>query len=171
MSVYKKEIDALADSGANKVFYNSSPAHAAIVLNAMVRNANKHIDIYCNNMLSDISNNDEYRLLVDRFLSGNSSRKIRVLFAKYSEDFLKTHIYSVFAKYPNQVKLKKLSDNNILYKNKAVNFTVADNKAFRLETNVDEKIAYGNFNDPNNAQVLSRVFNQFFDAAQEVSLN
>lgn len=171
LSSYKEEIDALANVGINKVFYNSSAAHASIVLNAMVRNADRHIDIYCNNMLSDISNNKEYISLVGRFLNGNSTRTIRVLFAEYSESFNRTKIYSIFAEYPNQVELKRLPDYKILYKNKAVNFTIVDNKAFRLETNVDDRIAYGNFNDPKNAQVLSDVFNTFFNSAEEISIN
>ena len=172
---YAEKINKLAENGGtNAVFYNSNERHAAIVLHALVKNASDYIKILCCNMCTDVSNNQDYLNALDSFLSGNENRKIQILLVNYNDIFIKQPIARLLARYSGQVSVKRMVDTNtdICLNGRPVHFTVSDNRAFRLETDIEKKMAYGNFKDEYNAQILCSVFERYFnsDNAQAVSL-
>jgi len=164
MTEYERTIKSLAEERKNEFFYNSSDSHARTVLNSMIENAEKYVHIICGNMCSEVSTNPEFLGIVRKFLSGDSSRKFYVLFDEYNPEFLNKEIAKVLAEYPEQVKVKKFKEKEmyLTYKGIRAHLAISDNRAFRLETAVNEKMAFGNFNDEEKAKVFDEVFNRFF---------
>jgi hypothetical protein len=168
-AIYQKKIEELASEGKNEVFYNSSEAHATAVLTSMVRHSHNEIKILCGSMCSEVSNDQEYMKELALFLDRNG--KLKIILAKYNEqdNFRQKPIYKLLKPYiDGQVIIKKI-DSTISYKGSPAHFTVADNKAFRLEIDIEKRIAFGNFNDPKSVQSLSDMFNNVFENAKPLS--
>ena len=162
LSAYKKDIEKMAAKRISDIFYNSSDAHASIVINALTRNANSSIKILCQDMCSPISNSADYLCLLEDFLKKGTSRKLEVIHARHSSEFHKLPIAKLLANYALQVSVKKLKEGAITYKSSPVNFTVADGRAYRIETDIAKKTAFGSFNSPEKAIILSDVFDDYF---------
>lgn len=164
ISIYAAKIEELAKEKKNELFYNSSEEHAEIVHKALVKNASDYIEILSGNLCSEISNTSEYCRLVEEFLQKESKPSIKILFTNYSKDFLQKPIAGVLKKYPSQVKIKQY-EGQINYKEQPVHFTVSDDRAFRLETDIKKRMAFGNFNSPSQAKSLHTIFNKVFESS------
>lgn len=172
MTEYEKTIKNLAKERENEVFYNSSDSHARVVLNSMIENAEKYVHIVCGNMCSEVSNNPEFLGVVEKFLSEDSNRNFYVLFDKYDSEFLNKKIAIILAKYPEQVIVKKFKNAaSLTYKGIRAHLAISDSRAFRLETDVEAKMAFGNFNDEEKSKVFDEVFNRYFSDEYSEPIN
>lgn len=160
-SVYAEDIFRLAEGKTNEIFYNSSAEHAIIVHQALMKTAENYVCIFSSSMCSEISNNLEYIAYVRAFLEGGKDRTIKILLTDFSLDFWQKPIAKLLAQYPLQVEVKKY-DGNAYYKDKPAHFTVTDDRAFRLETDIDKHMAFGNFNSEGQASALKSVFDKMF---------
>ena len=160
-SVYAEEIFKLAEEKKNEIFYNSSAEHAIIVHQALMKTAEKYVCIFCSSMCSEISNNAEYLAYVRSFLDGSKDRQIRILLTDYTDDFWQMPIAKQFTNYSLQVQVKKY-DGIVYYKDAPAHFTVVDDRAFRLETDIEKHMAFGNFNSEGQASALKEVFDKMF---------
>lgn len=165
---YKGYIENLAKNQVPEVFLNSNKEHALIVLTALISNANKYVKTVCGDMCSDVSSDQIYLDAVESFLSGDRSRTFEILFDSYNaETFPNTRIAELLKKYKEQVTIKELNReyDHIYYEGKPVHFSVSDDRAFRIETDIHEKMAWGNFNDKEKAEGFKGAFDGFFNDA------
>lgn len=163
MNEYIELIEKLAKDQKNEVFYNSGEDHALVVLKNIFRHADRYVDTLCGNLCSEMCEDKEYLELVDNFLSENPSRNLNILFDNYDDKFLQKGIYRILSKYPKQVKVRKLNNIRIKYEGTPIHLTVSDDKSFRLETDIENKKAWGNFNDEEKARIFREGFELFFN--------
>lgn len=170
-TVYANDIFRMAAGKEDKMFYNSSTAHASIVHQALAKYATDYIDIFSSSMCTEISNNKDYCKYIENYLEGGKERKIRIILTDYSERFNETKIGLLFAKYPGQVSIKSYK-GKVIYKDSPAHFTVSDDRAFRLETDIERHMAFGNFNSPEQARALKETFDKIFNSplAKDVCL-
>lgn len=162
-TIYKKEIFDLARRKSDQIFYNSSEKHAAIVHQAIAANAQKYICIYSSCLCTEISNNDEYCKYMDEFLSKDKERFVHIILTDYSCDLTRMPIAKVLRKYPKQVVIKEFG-GSVVHNEKEIHFTIADDCMFRLETDIEKHLAYGNFNAPVNVETLKGLFDRIFQS-------
>lgn len=162
-SIYANHIFDLAMNRKDEVFYNSNAEHASIVHQALVKYAQDYIDIFCGCMCTEISNNDQYCKMVEEYLNKDKSYRINIILTDYSKEFLDKPIAKLLSKYPTQVTVKQY-DGQLMYKEHPAHFTVTSDRAFRLETDIDNHMAFGNFNSPKQAQALRKVFEKVFES-------
>lgn len=167
---YEFYIENLARDNKDEVFFNSSDDHALIVLKQIVRSVKNELKIYCGNLCTQVSNNIDYLNALKEFLD-RSGTKIQVLFADFNEEFYGKPIYRLFNEHREQVTLREVLPDHIITKDDVpVHFTIGDFKMYRLETDIENKKAIGNFNDESSTGVLCQVFNRYFkDYSQEVN--
>jgi len=162
-SVYAEDIFRLAKGPEDKVFYNSSAEHAVIVHQALVKYAKEYIYIFSSSMCTEISNNPEYCQYMRDFLDLDGTHKIHIVLTDYNDAFKNMPIAKLLADYPMQVIVKQFN-GKVMYNGQPAHFTVTDDRAFRLETNIKEHMAFGNFNSPDQAKVLRETFEQIFNS-------
>ena len=162
-SIYAKEIFRLAENVTDKIFYNSSTEHAVIVHQALMKTAKQYVDIFSCSMCSEISNNEDYLNYMKDFLNGGKDRKINILLTNYDENFSSMPVYKLLSDYPEQVAIKKFT-GIVNYQGKPAHFTVSDDRAFRLETDIEKHMAFGNFNSEVSAKNLREVFDKMFNS-------
>lgn len=167
-TVYAQKIFGLAKERKNELFYNSSMEHAIIVHQAIAQNAENYIYIYSSSMCTEVSNNPQYCDCIDKFLETDSNRKIKVVLTDYDSQFPEKPIAMVFAKHADQVEVRQFG-GFVDYKGNHVHFTVSDDRAFRLETDIDKQMAFGNFNSPDQAIDLRSVFEKVFESSEKVN--
>ena len=54
----------------------------------------------------------------------------------------------------------KKFEGSVVYNNQQIHFTIADGHMFRLETDIKQHLAYGNFNAPDNVATLKALFDK-----------
>lgn len=160
---YGTKIFSLAQKETDEVFYNSSTTHASIVHRALATYAKNYIEIFSSSMCTEISNNNDYIIAIDNFLKNDRSHEIRIILTSVKDEFSSSPISYIFRKYPEQVHIKRYS-GKIQYDGKEAHFTVADGKAFRLETDIEKHMAFGNFNKPSQAGDLHKIFNDIYNS-------
>lgn len=171
---YKEYIESLAAGSESVEFYNSGPEHAAIVLSTIFKTARRCVKVYCANMLSEaVSNSEDYRKAVDEFLErftvvDNQNPPLQIIFSNPIKDaFRRTPIYEVLYKHRNKIQIKSINAGveNIRYKGIPAHFTCADDRMYRLETDIVNKKAFGNFNDTQGAMVVTNAFDWWWNDA------
>jgi len=168
---YEEEIANLAAKKKNKRFYNSDSEHAKIVVRELMANADSYVYIVCCDMCADVSNNDSYIEAVKNFLTKDSKPKIEILFTHYKNYFMDLPIAQTLKQYPEQVLLKRLPEGMLIGKDgNQIDFTVSDDRAYRVEIDVDNQIAFGNFNNCENAKVLKERFEHFFSDPEMIAI-
>lgn len=170
MNKYQEYVEYMAKNKVDFLFGNSSSAHAAIVMSTMLKYAEKRVLLYIRNLDGSVFDaNANFELELERFLDRNGRVTIIVeegvehkqsrIFNKLKEiNDRKKSNFLIKKDDPNHTFQKKvkeiLTDPEI---NRAF-YMVADDKAYRLETDNAEHKAYCNFNDTERASKLSKVF-------------
>lgn len=172
MDQYRGAIKALASRRENKVFLNSSEEHALIVLSEIINDTQNDLRIFAGNLCNSITEAPEYISAISRFIERDGVLKI--LLNNYNEECLKnSSFYKRLAYFEKQGKPVTIKKTNIHPQResdpskKEVHFTVGDERAYRLETDIENRTAEGNFNSPDVAKVLATWFDRVFEKETE----
>lgn len=164
---YEEYIKNLSDNNSSDIFYNSSPRHAQIVLTKIIEKTQKHLCIYCGNMTTfEIFDNPDYLNALKNYLN-KENVQVEILLSDYQDAFFKKDIYKLLYEHKDKVVLKKTwNKDEIKFDNNPIHFTLSDDKTYRLETDIEKKIAIGNFNDAKTVEVLKGTFYEYFKVSE-----
>ncbi len=174
---YKEFVKALSVSGENRTFLNSDEDHALEVLVRIFQTAQNEVRIFAGCLCHHVGNKQEYIIALSEFLERGGSLKI--LLNNYDVALAKdSSLYKRLAYYKEKgypLELKETSAHPFLTGDpdkKEVHFTVADNKAYRIETDIEKRTAECNFNSPDLAKGITSFFDQLFsrEDAREIDL-
>lgn len=174
---YKEFVTALSVSGENRTFLNSDEDHALEVLVRIFQTAQNEVRIFAGCLCHHVGNKQEYIIALSEFLERGGSLKI--LLNNYDVAIAKdSSLYKRLAYYKEKgypLELKETSAHPFLTGDpdkKEVHFTVADNKAYRIETDIEKRTAECNFNNPDLAKGITSFFDQLFsrEDAREIDL-
>ncbi len=162
--LYSEKIEHLASHRINEEVYNSSDDRAKIILTAMLRHAVKKVKILCGSMCTEVSNDPEFLNELREFLDKRKGQ-LEIILCDYSDELTSRPVYSILKQFREQVSIKR-TEKKYYYNGRVVHFTVVDENAFRLETDIDERMSRANFNDPAGAKKLSQFFKEMNVEAQ-----
>lgn len=174
---YKDFVMALSVSGENKTFLNSDEEHALEVLVRIFQTAQKEIRIFAGCLCHHVGNKQEYIIALSEFLERGGSLKI--LLNKFDKEKAKTSgLYKRLAYYKEKNYPVIVKESQALPyftedpDKKEIHFTVADDKAYRIETDIEKRTAECNFNNPNLAKDMTTFFDKLFirEDAKEIDL-
>ena len=171
---YKDFVEDLAKKGEDKVFFNSGPIHASIVMSRIFKYSTNTIRIFSGGFHGAVSNDSEYLCELDSFLSRGG--KVKVLVENYNSNN-NSKIYKILSKYFNtgQIEIKKTTAR-VNSGGSPIHFTIGDDRMLRLETNVNDFKAQVNFNNSKETAVFIEVFDKIFNISDpsknsEIKLN
>jgi len=147
-------------SGSPSVFENKGPAHARVVLEVMLADGERSVDVLTGVM--DSAGWEEKALL--DFLSRHPEGRIRVLFDQLNGSEL-----------PENSVLKKLIrhthvETGQLMTPFGTHLCIVDNKHVRLEYNHDIGEANITFGDPEAAERATAIFETLWNSEQRIDL-
>lgn len=173
---YRDFVRSLADRGDNKLFLNSDIERAIIVLVEIINKATSEVRIFAGSLHS-VEDNKDYIIAISEFVERGGT--VKVLLNQYDEALAKqSNLYLRLAYYislgkPVELKTTKerpyrSSDED----KKPVHFTVGDKTSYRVETDIEQRTAQCNFNDPKVASGIAEFFDKLFDSedAQTIDL-
>lgn len=121
-----------------------------------------------NTEISDLAYNNEDKLFNDKyadyirdFLDFRSINKINIITTDNNKSITNIYFINIFSHHPYQVSIKQYN-GEIIYKKYPAYFTISDGKSFRLETDTNKYMPFGNFNSPTQAKQLQIVFEKIF---------
>src|SRR5262245_18526670 len=149
MLSYANYIESLAREGQDKVYFNSGPNHAAVVMSRIFKYSQRIVRIYCGGFDGIVSNDEDYLKYLDRFLAKGGMLKV---LAQEDRSQGPGKIFKVLKKFPDLVEMYK-TDSTVIYNTtqKPLHFTIGDDKMLRLETGIDNYAAQGNFGNKDTA--------------------
>lgn len=161
MKEYLDFVEGLVNRNEDKVFFNSGPIHASIVMSKIFQYANSEVKIFCGGFSGAVSNDPIYLTSLENFLKKDNT-KLNILVEDYSTN-KNSKIYSLLKKYISKVKIFETTQRFVNNETKEpIHFTVADDKMIRIETNPSDFTAQVNFNSTD-AKYISNLFDNIFN--------
>ncbi len=164
---YRKGVELLAKNQSSEINYNSGSKHAMIVMENLINNSNNNINIFAGNFDDKVCNVGEskYYISLEKYLIRGG--QINVLLNNFKIDTYNKTLdllkqFSATEKYTAKISIKITEYKPILNKNE-YHFTVADNKAFREEYDIENFRAKFSFNQPEKAKELNTQFEKMFN--------
>lgn len=171
MQEYRKYISSLAEKRVNEDFMNSDEEHALEVLVKIFRMSSTTLRIFAHNLCNDVANNSEYVQAISDFIEKGGS--VKILLNDFSEEeALSSNLMKRLAFYQLQGKdiIIRTSHDKPFMSNdsekKEVHFTIGDEVAYRIETDVVERTAICNFNNEEYAKQLIIFYDSLISKAE-----
>ena len=190
---------ASQDPTSSDIFSNKGVAHASILMATLMANTDHKIDMYCTGLRPGIlcgrDENDpdgfkgayweEFKKFFSETIKsvGFKDNSIRILIQE--DDWINNAPFRLIGNAlrddntKNKIKVKIISEEskqqieNVLGKpdkdNINYNFSIFDEKAFRLEYEADSYRALGSFNSSSWSRMLSKLFQDAFDKADDIT--
>lgn len=173
---YSEYISTLRTKRQNRVFMNSDSEKRKTVYRELLKSANSNLRFFAGNLCDEITNSEEFVEGISDFIEKNG--KLEIILNKYDEDLIKkSNLYKRIAFYSAQhcaVSVKKTSIAVSIKNNDMetpAHFAVADLLAYRLEVDIDKRIAICNMNDGVFAQKLVETFEQISSSSQTTTVD
>ena len=168
--IYEKFLQTVADKGENRTFLNSNEDHAVSVLVKIFQTSQSTLRIFAGCLCEHVGNQPAYIIALSEFIERGG--KLYILLNAFDENKAKvSNLYKRLAYYKSQGKpifVKKTPARPYLTNDpekKEVHFTVGDEKAYRIETDVEKRTAECNFNNPVLASDTALFFDSLFKRA------
>ena len=156
MENYLDFVESAARDGQDKIFFNSGPNHAAIVMSRIFKYSKEVVKIYCGGFNGTISNDEDYLKYLEVYLFNGGKLEIIV---EQNLSNGPSKIFKVLKKYPNNISIfqtnSRITDSTTM---KPIHFTIGDNKMTRVETDTTDYTAQVNFGSQSQAEMLNIVF-------------
>jgi hypothetical protein len=168
MKEYFDFVEGLAKNKENKVFFNSGPIHASIVMSRIFEYAQSDVKIFCGGFSGAVSNDPLYLESLERFLKRENT-SLKILVEDY-ETNKNSKIYSLLKKYTSKIAIFQTKERVVNAQNgHLIHFTIGDDKMLRLETNPNDFTAQVNFQS-SDAKSISAIFDNLFGKSDSNTL-
>ena len=162
--------------GINRTFLNSDKEKALVVLVELFKSAKNSVRIFAANLCNYVGTEPEYIEALSDFIEKGG--EVKILLNSFAEENVRnSKLFKRLAYYKSEGKnivVKKtavkpyyVGDEN---KNE-VHFTIADDKGYRIETDVEKRTARCNFNNPDEAKSTAEFFDKVFENPESSEIN
>lgn len=176
MDKYKKFVTDLASNNINRIFLNSDEEHALAVLVQLFQKAKHEVRIFAGSLCHHVGNKQDYIVALSEFLERGGS--LHILLNRYDEISAKTsNLYKRLAYYKAKnmpIVIKTTTARPYLTEDpdkKEVHFTIGDDSAYRLETDIEQRTAECNFSNPVIAKQIASFFDGIFDQPDSTEID
>ena len=167
MDDYKNSIEFFAKNSESFEFENKGREHAAIVLQNMLKYSKTEFLIFSGCLDGDVADNVEFLFELEKYLESGKTFKLLLESDINSNKSEALKLVEKHSADSDNVKIKIASTSFLgeiksLFEGEILHFSVADSKAFRLETDRKDFKAIGNFNDSIPSEALKGLFDTEF---------
>lgn len=171
---YRAFVKDLSDNECDKVFLNSSPEHAVVVVAQIFRQSKDTVRIFAHNLIRTIGEKYDYIVALSEFIERGGA--VRILLNGFDANLAKnSSLYSrlyYFATCNRNIQIKTTNVHPYLTgdeNQKEIHFTIGDKKAFRIETDTKEVLAECNMNGTKVATQFADFFDGLFNDGSKTS--
>ncbi len=165
MKDYERAVSFLAQKKENFPFPNKGADHAAVVVSNILKYAQESVRMFSGALEGEVAQNKNVIKELVKFVERGGKLKILIerepsenspLFNRVKE-LEKAYNTTIIKNAPQEFidEMRKIFGE--IY-----HFIVADGKSFRIETDTNDYKAICNFNDPEIAESLERLFDKYY---------
>ena len=176
LSDYKDFVKQLSLNEDGRIFLNSDPDHAVVVAEQIFRQSKEEVRIFAKNLCRTIGNAPEYISAISDFIERGG--KVRILLNGYEEECAKvSNLYKRLAYYKSLGKDIIVKTTNAIpfrsddEEQNEIHFTVGDKKAYRIETNTEQRSAECSMNNVDIATNTAEFFDELFNNPKATEVN
>lgn len=168
MEEYQKYVRRLAQERTGESFYNNSPSHAAVILEALLDNAREKVCLITTSLNPEVFGNEGVISAAQKFLS-DGTHVMQILIETDPEESISTgHPLAQELVQHNTVAVRRLPPTLLTEMN--YHFTVVDADSFRFEPNKSRWEASAAFGDAANGRKLQGVFDSLWEMSAPAHL-
>lgn len=161
MDRYAQAVAELATNKKSNLMHNEGNEHALIIFSNIFKTAEKYVKIVAKDLLNyEVANRCDYIDSLKGFLSRKGTR-LEILLSNFDRTAARqTPLFSMLAESAaykeNRISIKSLGGRTFHTKEgDEIHFCIADDRMFRLETDVKARKALCNFNDVDQVRELN----------------
>lgn len=177
---YRQFVASLArgndGNGIDRTFLNSDKDRALIVLVELFKSAKEIVRIFAANLCQYVGTESEYIEALSDFIEKEG--EVRILLNNYNEENAKqSNLFKRLAFYKSEGKKVYVKSTTVKpyysgdESKTEVHFTIADDKGFRIETDVEKRTARCNFNNQKEAGNTVQFFDAVFNSPSSEDIN
>lgn len=173
---YKEFVRMLSERSDDRIFLNKGEEHALIVLERIFRQSGKTMRIFAGNLCRTVGNEPDYIASLSDFIDRGGS--VRILLNDFDENLAKeSNLYKRLAYFKSlgkDIVVKTTSAKPYREgdpEQKEIHFTVGDEKAYRMETDIVQRAAQCSMNRPDTAKMASDFFDGVFNSDESTEVN
>lgn len=179
---YRALVHRLAKNQVDVVFHNSDEDHALIVLTELFEHAKKRVRIFAGALVGSLGSQTEYIFQLVQFIRRGGH--VQILLndfdaerAKGSALYFYLYILQKKPEYQRQVEVKQTSQEITMStpdhdEDVPVHFTIGDDKAYRLEVDIENRESRCNFNSSGSMlQRMIAIFDETFAGETSTSID
>lgn len=176
MERYKEYISNLAKNGIDNTFINTDNEHALEVFKNLFQIAKSELRIFAGCLCNSVANHSDYIEKISDFIEKGG--KIRILLNKFENCKLNgSNLFLRLAYYKSLDKdiVVKCTKVRPYYtddaEKKEIHFTVVDDNAYRIETDIEKRTANCNFNNNVIGKDLVSFFDKIFNDSKSTEID
>ena len=173
---YREFIHMLSETSDDRIFLNKGPEHAKIVLVQIFKQSVDIVRIFAGNLTRVVGDDPAYISALSDFVQKGG--KVRILLNDYKEELAKeSNLYMRLAYFKSVGKDIIVTQTTVRpYQESdpdqtAVHFTIGDDKAYRLETDIMNRAAQGSMNRHDVAAEMAEFFDNIFYGGQSTEID
>ena len=171
MLEYQQTVETFAKTGTNFLFHNQGNEHALIVFKSIFQNARRLICIAADSLANlEVANSDEYITSLKEYLNQENSR-LQILLANPKPDMKKIPLFEMLKLHPayqqGRIEIKDGQGKNFRRNGNVFHFCVADNRMYRIESDIDQRSAECNFGDMTKSALVLNLYSNAFNKISE----
>lgn len=180
---YREYVHYLAENQIDEVFYNSDEDHALIVLTELFEHAKERVRIFAGSLAGSIGDEAKYVSSLTRFI-GRGGR-VQILLNDFDAERAKGstlyfYLYNMqkSQKHKGRIEVKQTPRKITMAGSKdggdvPVHFTLGDDRAYRLEVDIEKRESRCNFNSADGlVGKMAKAFDNMFadEASTDIEL-
>ena len=175
MDDFNELINYLSREKINRVVLNSDEDHGLIVLRQIFVQSNETVRIFAGALYKSIGDDPAYIESISSFIERGGA--VKILLNNFDQERAKeSNLFKRLAFYVSEKKPIHIrcTTSKPFLKNdteqKPIHFTIGDETSYRIETDIEKRTAYFNFNNPEFAKSYVKFFDDVFAKASDIDI-
>ena len=168
---YREAVEWHARNKENNMLHNKGNEHALIIFENLFKYSEDHVRIFAKDLANmEVVNTKPYVDAVKSFIE-RPNAKLDILITNFNEDVKDidrdVHLSYVLrnSKAYEEGRIRVRSTNGMTFRaqDKPVHFCTSDGHAYRMERDIEQRVAHGNFGDTDTTRSLEAAFDKAFN--------
>lgn len=166
---YRMFVKRLSETQSDRVFFNSDEKHALAVMENLIQQSKEVIRIFAGNLLH-VGNQTNYIEAISDFIERDGKVRIILNNCNDVEAIKSSNLFRRLAYYIMNGKDIIIKRTNVqpYLKSDAnqnpIHFSVGDSNAYRVETDIENRVAECSMNNPAQAEKFIQYFDAIFES-------
>lgn len=168
---YRNAVEWHAKNRIDNMLHNKGNEHALVIFENMFKYSTDHVRIFAKDLANmEVVNTKRYVESIKEFIS-RPGVKLDILVTDFNEEVkdidkdvnLFYMLRSSWAYSANRIRIRTTNGMTFRMQGNAIHFCTSDGHAYRLERDIDKRIAQANFGDAKTTEKLDSLFDDAFE--------